>query len=45
MGLMQEAWDSHDFRSAAAGLLHFSPESAAAIRRALAHQVAAGTKQ
>jgi hypothetical protein len=39
-GLMHAAWDSNHFRSAAAGLLHFSAESATSIRRALAPQLA-----
>jgi hypothetical protein len=34
-GLMQAPWDSEHFRSASAGLLHFSPETANAIRRGL----------
>jgi hypothetical protein len=34
-GLMRESWDANHFRSAAAGLLHFSPESAETIRRGL----------
>jgi hypothetical protein len=38
-GLMHGSWDSNHFRSAAAGLLHFSPESATLIRRGLTPQV------
>ena len=34
-GLMAGTWAANDFRSASAGLLHFSPESAAIIRRGL----------
>jgi len=41
MGLMHGSWDSSHFRSAAAGLLHFSPESAKMIRRGLTTQVTA----
>ena len=32
-GLMRAPWDANNFRSAAAGLLAFSPESATLIRR------------
>ena len=38
-GLMEEAWNSAHFRSASAGLLHFSAETAALIRRALIGEV------
>jgi len=34
-GLMAASWDASDFRLASAGLLHFSRESAAIIRRGL----------
>ena len=34
-GLMEAHWDSGHFRLASAGLLHFSPESAALIRQGL----------
>jgi hypothetical protein len=34
-GLMAPSLDANDFRSASVGLLHFSPESAAIIRRGL----------
>ena len=34
-GLMQAPWDSEHFRSASAGLLQFSPETANLIRRGL----------
>ncbi len=37
-GLMQSPWDSTHFRSASAGLLLFSEESAALIRRGLTRQ-------
>jgi hypothetical protein len=40
-GLMAEPWNEHHFRSASAGLLHFSRESAALIRRGLIEQIAA----
>ena len=32
-GLMEASWNSEHFRSASAGFLHFSPETAALIRR------------
>jgi hypothetical protein len=35
-GLMRAPWNGDDFRSASAGLLHFSHESAALVRRGLA---------
>lgn len=37
-GLMQAPWDNTHFRLASAGLLLFSEETAALIRRGLAHQ-------
>jgi hypothetical protein len=44
-GLMNGSWDSNHFRSAAAGLLHFSPESARMIRHGLMpHVVAAANR-
>ncbi len=39
-GLMHASWDSGHFRSAAAGLLHFSPESAELIRKGLSNRIA-----
>jgi hypothetical protein len=39
-GLMKATWDSGDFRSASAGLLHFSTETAALIRQGLEQQSA-----
>jgi hypothetical protein len=41
-GLMQAPWDSTHFRSASAGLLLFSEETAVLIRRGLAHQEVRG---
>jgi hypothetical protein len=41
-GLMEARWNSEHFRSASAGLLHFSPESGVLIRRGLM-QESAGT--
>jgi hypothetical protein len=38
-GLMAAPWNSADFRSASAGLLNFSPESAALIRRELTNAI------
>ncbi len=39
-GLMHASWDIGHFRSAAAGLLHFSPESAELIRKSLSNRIA-----
>jgi hypothetical protein len=38
-GLMQSPWDANHFRSTAAGLLHFSPDTAALIRSGLSQGV------
>ena len=40
-GLMSAEWDGYQFRLASAGLLHFSPETAAVIRRALMEEIGA----
>jgi len=39
-GLMQATWDRNQFRSVSAGLLHFSPQSAAQIRRGVTTMLA-----
>jgi hypothetical protein len=44
-GLMHRSWDNNHFRSAAAGLLHFSPQSARLIRQGLMPQVVAATNR
>jgi hypothetical protein len=41
LGLMEAVWDTGHFRSASAGLLTFSPESATQIRRGLLDDVTA----
>ncbi len=41
-GLMRTTWDREQFRSVANGLLHFSPQSAAQIRRSVNSALASG---
>jgi len=40
-GLMSTEWDAYQFRLASAGLLRFSPETAAVIRRGLIEEIGA----
>jgi hypothetical protein len=44
-GIMQAPWDSTHFRSASAGLLFFSDETAALIRRGFAEQPVRGERE